>query len=166
MDSRGRHAVAATVEPADRLVPDSVEWLSDGELSYRLRFALRLEPGEHVVGFGERFDALDQRGRRVDSAVFEQYKGQGARSYLPMPFAIVVGGDFGLPRRHGSPRAGSTSAHPIRICCVIEVDLEPGDARPGDRAAPVRGRARRRCSRAFADGSGDRRRPTGSSGSG
>jgi alpha-glucosidase (family GH31 glycosyl hydrolase) len=77
----------------DRLIDGSVEWLvSDGAV-HRARFALRLEPGEHVVGFGERFDAVDQRGRRLDDVVFEQYKAQGrhGRTYLPMPFVQVVG---------------------------------------------------------------------------
>jgi alpha-glucosidase (family GH31 glycosyl hydrolase) len=59
----------------------------------RVRFALRLDRSEHVVGFGERFDALDQGGRRLDAVVFEQYKAQGKRTYLPTPFAIVTGGD-------------------------------------------------------------------------
>ena len=54
------------------------------------RFALTLAPGSHVVGFGERFDRVDQAGRRPDAVVFEQYKAQGGRTYLPMPFAIVV----------------------------------------------------------------------------
>src|SRR5438445_5189000 len=62
----------------------------------RVRFALRLESDDHVVGVGERFDAIDQRGRALDTVVFEQYKAQGARTYLPMPFAIVVGGGWGF----------------------------------------------------------------------
>ncbi len=78
-----------------RLVPGSVTWWRDGEGAHRVRFALRLAPAEHVVGFGERFDAVDQRGRTPDAVVFEQYKSQGryGRTYLPMPFAHVVGGD-------------------------------------------------------------------------
>lgn len=74
--------------------PSDVEVLDDGERVLRVRFALPLTPGEHVTGFGERFDALDHRGERLDSVVFEQYKSQGAhrRTYLPMPFAHVVGG--------------------------------------------------------------------------
>lgn len=78
-----------------RVVPGSVAWWRDGEGAQRVRFALRLDAREHVVGFGERFDAVDQRGRRLDAVVFEQYKSQGAhgRTYLPMPFAHVVGGD-------------------------------------------------------------------------
>jgi alpha-glucosidase (family GH31 glycosyl hydrolase) len=115
--------------PADRLVADSIEWLGDGELCYRLRFALRLEPGERVVGFGERFDALDQRGRRVDTAVFDQYKGQGARSYLPMPFAIVVGGDFGFYVDTGRRCWFDVGASDPQLL-HIEVDLEPGEREP------------------------------------
>ncbi len=75
---------------ADRLIPDSVEWLVAGASAVRVRFALRLDPDAHVVGFGERFDRLDQRGRRLDAVVFEQYKSQGQRTYLPMPFGIVT----------------------------------------------------------------------------
>jgi alpha-glucosidase (family GH31 glycosyl hydrolase) len=77
--------------PADRIVAEPV-WEGDDEGLHLVHLVLRLEPGEHVVGFGERFDALDQRGRRLDAVVFEQYKGQAAagRTYLPMPFAHVV----------------------------------------------------------------------------
>ncbi|MFZ5870578.1 MAG: glycoside hydrolase family 31, partial [Actinomycetota bacterium] len=79
----------------DVLVPGSVQWFADADGVHRVRFALRLAPGDHVVGFGERFDALDQRGRTLDAVVFEQYKGQGrhGRTYLPMPFAHVVPDD-------------------------------------------------------------------------
>ncbi len=77
--------------PSDRLVGEPV-WLGDDDGLHLVHIVLRLDPGEHVVGFGERFDALDQRGRALDAVVFEQYKGQAAagRTYLPMPFAHVV----------------------------------------------------------------------------
>lgn len=78
-----------------RILPGSVEWLTDADGIRRVRFALPLAEGEHVVGFGERYDRLDQRGHALDAVVFEQYKGQGqaGRTYFPMPFAHVVGGD-------------------------------------------------------------------------
>ncbi len=78
-----------------RVIPGTQTVLDDGERRHRVRFALRLAPGEHVVGFGERYDALDHRGSSLDSIVFEQYKNQGAerKTYLPMPFAHVVGGE-------------------------------------------------------------------------
>jgi alpha-glucosidase (family GH31 glycosyl hydrolase) len=75
----------------DRLVDGSVEWLVTDRGAVRVRFALSLDPGDHVCGFGERFDVVDQRGRRLDTVVFEQYKQQGSRTYLPSPFAIVAG---------------------------------------------------------------------------
>jgi alpha-glucosidase (family GH31 glycosyl hydrolase) len=69
--------------------------LTDGTTIARVRLSLPLAPGEHVTGFGERYDALDHRGASLDSIVFEQYKNQGAerKTYLPMPFAHVVGGE-------------------------------------------------------------------------
>jgi alpha-glucosidase (family GH31 glycosyl hydrolase) len=93
---RGRLTVDGRPE-SDLLVEDSVEWFADADGVHRVRFGLRLEPGDHVVGFGERFDALDQRGRALDAVVFEQYKSQGrhGRTYLPMPFAHVVREDGG-----------------------------------------------------------------------
>ena len=70
-----------------------VTWLVGPEGTRRVRFSLPLRADEHVVGLGERYDAVDQRGRRPDAVVFEQYKSQGehGRTYLPMPFALVVG---------------------------------------------------------------------------
>lgn len=93
----GWRAAADAIVASDShagLVPGSVEVLDDGERIVRVRFALALADGERVAGFGERFDALDHRGQSLDSVVFEQYKSQGAerKTYLPMPFAHVVGG--------------------------------------------------------------------------
>jgi len=117
-------------EPAERVVPGTTSWLVGEEGVARARFALRLEDGEHVTGFGERFDALDQRGRRVDAVVFEQYKAQGGRTYLPMPFALVLGAGreegWGLhvdtTRRTWFDVGAS---EPDRLW--VEVDLEPGE---------------------------------------
>jgi alpha-glucosidase (family GH31 glycosyl hydrolase) len=78
-----------------RLVPGSIEWLVNSDGVHRARFALQLADGDHVVGFGERFDHVDQAGQKLDAVVFEQYKSQGehGRTYLPMPFAHVIGAD-------------------------------------------------------------------------
>jgi len=75
-------------------IPGSVQVLRDLTRAYRVRFALPLDEGERLTGFGERFDVLDHRGTQLDSVVFEQYKNQGAerKTYLPMPFAHVIGG--------------------------------------------------------------------------
>ncbi|MBW9095398.1 hypothetical protein JNB62_17085 [Microbacterium jejuense] len=78
-----------------RAVEGTVEQLHDGRRAWRVRFALPLAAGERVTGFGERYDAVDQTGAELDSMVFEQYKSQGdeRKTYLPMPFAHVVGGE-------------------------------------------------------------------------
>ena len=90
---RGQLKLHAAARICERLVPDSIQWFADRDVTHKIRFALRLDDDEHVVGFGERFDHLDQRGNRLDAVVFEQYKDQAAtgRTYLPMPFAHVVG---------------------------------------------------------------------------
>jgi 1,3-alpha-isomaltosidase len=109
-----------------RFVAESVRWLMAGPTAQRVRFAFRLEQREHVVGFGERFDAIDQRGRALDTVVFEQYKGQGARTYMPMPFAIVVGGGWGFHVRTSRRvwfDVGRTDADML----WVEVDLD-GDS--------------------------------------
>lgn len=121
-----------------KLVDGSVEWLASARGVHRARFSLVLSPTEHVVGFGERFDAVDQRGRRLDAVVFEQYKAQGryGRTYLPMPFAHVVAEDgaaWGFHVRTSRRTwfdVGAGSAGRL----VVEVDLgsagESLDARP------------------------------------
>ena len=89
-------APGAVVETGGaRVIAGSVRRLHDGIRTWRVRFSLPLAAGEHVTGFGERYDRLDHRGQELDSVVFEQYKSQGAerKTYLPMPFAHVVGGE-------------------------------------------------------------------------
>jgi alpha-glucosidase (family GH31 glycosyl hydrolase) len=114
--------LACTPE-TDRLVRESVSWLMAGATAMRVRFALRIEPDDHVVGFGERFDALDQRGRALDAVVFEQYKSQGARTYMPMPFAIVVGGQWGF-HVSTSRRVWFDVGHADEGLLWIEADLD------------------------------------------
>jgi len=116
----------------DRLVPGSVTWLVSAAGVHRARFALALRPGDHVVGFGERFDRLDQAGHRLDAVVFEQYKSQGrhGRTYLPMPFAHVVGADgtaWGFHVRT-SRRTWYDVGASTPGALVVEVDLGFGPA--------------------------------------
>ena len=124
-------ALGQVTGAGNKLVPGSLSWLKNSEGILRARFALRLQPSEHVVGFGERYDCLDQRGRCLDAVVFEQYKAQGphGRTYLPMPFAHVVGEDgasWGFHVRTSRRTwydVGATVDNELRV----EVDLgEPG----------------------------------------
>jgi len=75
-----------------RLDRDSIAWLMNTNGPTRVRFRLRLDPGQHISGLGERYEAIDHRGEVLDAVVFEQYKHQGHRTYLPAPMAVVVGG--------------------------------------------------------------------------
>lgn len=82
--------------------PNGVELLdkkalidSSGQI-FRVSAALPLQPEDRVVGFGERFHSVDQRGEYVDAVVYEEYKGQGHRTYLPAPFGMVIGSDYGF----------------------------------------------------------------------
>lgn len=72
-------------------------WLVDSKGdAHMLRFSLPIEAGQHFVGLGERFHAVDQKGEKVDAIVYEEYKGQGHRTYLPTPFVNVIGGNYGF----------------------------------------------------------------------
>ena len=52
-------------------------------------------PPAGIFGLGERYNALDQAGNRVDQFVYNQYKNQGLRTYIPMPVFYTDRG-FGL----------------------------------------------------------------------
>lgn len=111
--------------------PASVAVLDDGERIHRIRFSLPLQPGEHVTGFGERYDALDHRGETLDSVVFEQYKSQGEhrRTYLPMPFAHVIGGEGWGFHVRTSRRVWFDvgRSRDDRLAVEAEVDAAPGE---------------------------------------
>ncbi len=47
-------------------------------------------PDEHYLGLGERFDALDQRGKQVD--LWVEDGAQGGLSYIPVPFFLSSAG--------------------------------------------------------------------------
>jgi alpha-glucosidase (family GH31 glycosyl hydrolase) len=65
-----------------------VAWLTDGEQTGRVRLAFEAAPDEAFYGLGERFNALNQRGNTLDIRVFEEYKNQGKRTYMPIPFLV------------------------------------------------------------------------------
>ena len=69
-----------------------VEWLTDGQRARRVRLSFRAVPDERFYGLGERFNALDQRGNIMDIRVYEQYKNQNKRAYLPIPFLLSSAG--------------------------------------------------------------------------
>ena len=61
-------------------------WLGAGAPSpMRCAWACAWRTEEALYGTGERFDRFDRRGKRFDCRVYEQYKDQGSRTYLPVP---------------------------------------------------------------------------------
>jgi len=67
---------------------------ADGTVA-RCRLGFDSPSAEAFYGFGERFNALDQRGNQLDNHVYGQYTSQGKRSYIPIPFFISSRG-YGL----------------------------------------------------------------------
>ena len=66
----------------------AIEWLElpGGEVTqFRITYALSQE---ELYGLGERFVGPGLRGRSWDVRVYEEYKEQGGRSYLPVPFFV------------------------------------------------------------------------------
>ncbi|QPC83687.1 glycoside hydrolase family 31 [Phototrophicus methaneseepsis] len=72
-----------------------VAWLTDSQNARRVRITLACPPDERFYGLGERFNALNQRGNVLDVRVYEQYKDQGKRTYMPIPFLLSSAG-YGL----------------------------------------------------------------------
>jgi alpha-glucosidase (family GH31 glycosyl hydrolase) len=80
--------------PAGEGLPSlvAVDWLTDGARARRVRLAFACDPGEAFFGLGERFNALNQRGEIMDVRCYEQYKSQGKRTYMPVPFLLSSAG--------------------------------------------------------------------------
>lgn len=105
------------------------EWLIDsiGE-AHKVRFEIPIAKSDHVVGFGERFHSIDQCGELVDAIVYEEYKGQGHRTYLPTPFAMVIGQNFGFHlQTNRNTRFDVGRSHAEKIKVEIDWAGAPGE---------------------------------------
>jgi alpha-glucosidase (family GH31 glycosyl hydrolase) len=131
-----------------------LRWIEedDGTLA-TVELSADLADDEALVGLGERFDALNQRGRAPDVAVYEQYKNHGNRTYLPIPFVISSRGYACLVEGTGHVAYDFGRSVPDRWTCTAQagggkplaIDLFAGDpaacvgaltARTGRPAAP------------------------------
>lgn len=74
---------------------DGFRWWEGPDGPVRLECSVTASEGERFYGTGERFDRLDRRGTTVVNSVYNQYKGQGDRTYIPVPFLISSRG-YGL----------------------------------------------------------------------
>lgn len=99
---------------------------STGQI-FSLRASLPLNENDHVVGFGERFHSIDQRGELVDAVVYEEYKGQGHRTYLPAPFGMVIGSNYGFYVNTSTPsRYDVGVSQSDRL--IVEIDIAPAQS--------------------------------------
>lgn len=73
----------------------AISWLEARNGAIREISATLTHPPCGWYGFGERYNALNQAGNRVDQFVYNQYKEQGLRTYMPMPVGYTDAG-FGL----------------------------------------------------------------------
>jgi alpha-glucosidase (family GH31 glycosyl hydrolase) len=76
-------------------LPLTLRWQEEGERVCAIELTAPLSDDEAIAGFGERYDRVNQRGSAPDIAVYEQYKNQGNRTYLPAPFFLSNQG-YGL----------------------------------------------------------------------
>lgn len=81
----------------------------------RATLRMRMQAG-HVLGTGERFEAVDMLGHATNGRVVEKFTRQGEQTYLPMPFFMT---DRGL----GWYRAGSIPAE-MRFSETVEISQE------------------------------------------
>jgi alpha-glucosidase (family GH31 glycosyl hydrolase) len=71
------------------LAQSRLEWLLfPGQEPLAVRMSFESPVDEGFFGFGERFNSLNQRGEVLDTLVYEQYKNQDRRTYIPMPWFI------------------------------------------------------------------------------
>ena len=87
-----------------------------------------LFPEEAVYGTGERFDSFDRRGLRSDNRVYEQYKNQGSRTYIPVPMVLSSRGYalFVDTMRQLYIDAGASDPNTLRIEADVGRGPSPG----------------------------------------
>ena len=79
--------LAPDAEPVSLLGGFGIRSILVGDsVSASMSFFIDMEPEEKFFGFGERYNRLDQRGEVLRNLVFEQYKNQKLKTYLPVPF--------------------------------------------------------------------------------
>ncbi|MBX3142299.1 MAG: hypothetical protein KF813_00975 [Trueperaceae bacterium] len=65
-------------------------WLErPGAFTIPIRLGLHVGAGEHVYGLGERFMDAHREGKAWDVRVYEEFKEQRQRTYIPVPFIVT-----------------------------------------------------------------------------
>lgn len=88
----------------------------------KLRFQWRLREDELLFGMGERFSTIEYRGLDVDHYVYNEYRNQQLRTYIPVPFVLSTAnyGMFLATEMYSLFRCGSRLSDLLEI----EVDLD------------------------------------------
>jgi len=47
---------------------------------------------EHVFGFGEKYNAINQKGQHIENKVYDQFCNQNEKTYFPLPFFFIKEG--------------------------------------------------------------------------
>lgn len=82
IDTRGRVVKGISLE-------SFIEILCDGDgIIHKLRCNFNIEENEKFFGMGERYSNIQYRGLNLDNYVYNQYRDQGLKTYLPVPFTI------------------------------------------------------------------------------
>ncbi|NQT59356.1 MAG: hypothetical protein HQ557_10280 [Bacteroidetes bacterium] len=79
------------VEVLKHCGPIEILATSDREV-FQVNLAFEAGADEKFYGFGERYNKVNQRGQIIHSTVFEQYKNQQLKSYMPVPFFFTSEG--------------------------------------------------------------------------
>lgn len=78
-------------EPVLRIANGLTVMVDEEGNPYNIRFRLRF-PGTSVFGLGEKFDAVNQVGKKPLNYVVEQFANQNEKTYMPIPFLFTDGG--------------------------------------------------------------------------
>ncbi len=62
--------------------------VGDGVIHREITINFTAGDQESFYGFGERYNRLDQSGEVIENRVFEQYRNQRLKTYLPVPFFL------------------------------------------------------------------------------
>lgn len=107
-----------------------VRWLErEGEDTRLVEFGFFTNPNEALYGLGERFSDANRNGQCWDVRVYEEYKEQRKRTYIPVPFVMSERG-YGVWLDAAEPSCFDLRSSPA-VVSVERLRHEPdGGARP------------------------------------
>lgn len=102
-------------------------WLErGGDQPVSLEFTFETRPDEALYGLGERFTGANRNGGRWDVRVYEEYKEQGKRTYIPVPFLVSQRG-YGVWLDASEPSDFDLRG-PVAKVAIDRLPLEPDGA--------------------------------------